>query len=464
MHSTLTMTTFSAESKKPTVVIVGAGLAGLTTAYRLHQQGANIHVYEARNRVGGRILTAQVGNEIVELGGQNLSDGGLAENIQRLIDELNLEIKTHRNHLSFSYFNGEEFLSESSLRTNVVDPVNLQSKLDEVASTARHMRDVMDALFKEKTPLYNALSVRLAAYEGASPEKLSLLYMGTLYQMLLGGICAVHPGHIDEENYVEMITLKEGNQTLPEKLAQLLGDKIHLHMPLRAVSKNMQGKYTLTFQNEQQVQADILVLALPCSVYEDITFEETVIPKKQLELIKSIQYGKNAKILIPFSQLPPENRTFIDDQMGCFFADPHVLTLYFTGDAGEFSSETIAEIYRRERPVLEQGFGSFCPPFAIPVYAEDASMHKYQGPVGYSWPNDRYVKGSYSYIAPGQEKLLTAIDVVGGEPVKTLFKPIEDKLYFAGEHTSILLDIPGTMEAACESGGRTARMIQKLIL
>jgi len=48
--------------------------------------------------------------------------------------------------------------------------------------------------------------------------------------------------------------------------------------------------------------------------------------------------------------------------------------------------------------------------------------------------------------------------------VKTLFKPIDNRLYFAGEHASVLLDIPGTMEAACESGERTARMIQKLIV
>jgi monoamine oxidase len=78
MVSLVTTTTSScfSESKKPTIVVVGAGLAGLTTAYRLQEKGANVHVYEARNRVGGRIFTAKIGNDIVELGGQNISDGG----------------------------------------------------------------------------------------------------------------------------------------------------------------------------------------------------------------------------------------------------------------------------------------------------------------------------------------------------------------------------------------------------
>jgi hypothetical protein len=46
------------------------------------------------------------------------------------------------------------------------------------------------------------------------------------------------------------------------------------------------------------------------------------------------------------------------------------------------------------------------------------------------------------------------------EKFKTAFVPIQN-LYFAGEHTSISLEVPGTMEAACESGERIARAILK---
>ena len=83
----------------------------------------------------------------------------------------------------------------------------------------------------------------------------------------------------------------------------------------------------------------------------------------------------------------------------------------------------------------------------------------YKEPIGYSWPNDPYAKGSYSYIASGQESILTSTEIRKGETFKTLFAPIEDTLYFAGEHTSILSEVPGTMEAACESGERIARAI-----
>ncbi|MGH1385856.1 flavin monoamine oxidase family protein [Kordia sp.] len=44
--------------KKATYIIIGAGLSGLTTAYKLHQKGeTDVLILEARDRIGGRILT-----------------------------------------------------------------------------------------------------------------------------------------------------------------------------------------------------------------------------------------------------------------------------------------------------------------------------------------------------------------------------------------------------------------------
>jgi len=59
------------------------------------------------------------------------------------------------------------------------------------------------------------------------------------------------------------------------------------------------------------------------------------------------------------------------------------------------------------------------------------------------------------------KKTLTSLQNQDGEIVRALFAPIGQTLYFSGEHASILMEIPGTMEAACESGERIARMIAK---
>jgi monoamine oxidase len=53
------------------VVVVGAGLAGLTAARRLEAAGHSVAVLEARNRVGGRTVNASIGGgDVVEMGGQ----------------------------------------------------------------------------------------------------------------------------------------------------------------------------------------------------------------------------------------------------------------------------------------------------------------------------------------------------------------------------------------------------------
>jgi monoamine oxidase len=115
-------------------------------------------------------------------------------------------------------------------------------------------------------------------------------------------------------------------------------------------------------------------------------------------------------------------------------------------------------MHARELPIVEKAMGI---PYPLPTYARDEVFSSYEGSVGWSWVRDPYAGGSYSTIAPGQSSLLTKVEEVNGESVKSLFAPIDGTLYFAGEHASILSDVPGTMEAACESGERIARMVAK---
>lgn len=447
----------------PTVAVIGAGIAGLSAAHRLQQNGIDVQVYEARGRVGGRIFSAIVDDAVVEIGGQNITDGGEFENIRRLAQELQLEFSESKTPMKLMYFDGKSLVPEKSLNSLKLSSEALQTKVNDAVKVSHNMRDMLLQFFKESDPFFQSLSVRISAYEGAPPVKLSTYYSETLFYMLQGGVCSVHQANDEQERTLESVSIRGGNGKLPESIAKSLGERVHLNMPLVRVSKNEDRSFTLTFKNNQQVRADIVVLAIPCSIYSDITFDNEIIPQDRLDAIRNIPYGTNAKILIPFAQQPESANVFIDDEIVSWFnKDSRSLTMYFTGDSSKFTPETILEAYKHNRPAMEAAYPT-APSLQNPTYARDEAFASYKGPIGYSWPNDPYVKGSYSYIAPGQETLMTATQEVDGETVKTLFAPIDQKLFFAGEHATSLLDVPGTMEAACESGERAARMIQKVM-
>ena len=72
------------------VVVIGAGVAGLVAATRLAAAGADVVVLEARDRVGGRLLTEDVGGLELELGGQWIAP--YQDAVRTVIDDLGLEL------------------------------------------------------------------------------------------------------------------------------------------------------------------------------------------------------------------------------------------------------------------------------------------------------------------------------------------------------------------------------------
>jgi phytoene dehydrogenase-like protein len=80
----------SAMSERNDVVVVGAGMAGLTAARTLAEAGLKVLVLEAQDRIGGRTLTQHVGEEAIELGAEFIH-GRLPE-LWVLIEEAELEI------------------------------------------------------------------------------------------------------------------------------------------------------------------------------------------------------------------------------------------------------------------------------------------------------------------------------------------------------------------------------------
>src|SRR6202012_6055401 len=80
----------SVPSSSNSILVIGAGMAGLTAARALAEAGPSVTVLEASPRVGGRIYTTRDGNEVVELGAEFVH--GKPPELWALVEEAGVEV------------------------------------------------------------------------------------------------------------------------------------------------------------------------------------------------------------------------------------------------------------------------------------------------------------------------------------------------------------------------------------
>src|SRR6266481_6658316 len=91
------------ESLRRSCLVIGAGLAGLSAAYKLRLKGWHVTILEARDRIGGRVFTYHFRENpdlYCELGGEWVGDDH--DQVISLCNELGLELIPHRYDLSFA--------------------------------------------------------------------------------------------------------------------------------------------------------------------------------------------------------------------------------------------------------------------------------------------------------------------------------------------------------------------------
>lgn len=448
----------------PKIVIIGAGIAGLTIAHRLKKHGIKSDIFEARNRVGGRIHSAIINGNIDELGGKNIYDGGSNPvNIKKISKECNLEIKEFTNPGYIFGLNQKDKLEliTDLLNKSNIDFCSLEETLKTISFSSKNMAEVLNKLIPGENKLKDFLSLQLSVYEGDNVENLSTKCSEGLLDIIRIGR--------NSNIKIPVAIIKGGNSLLPKALANNLGNQIHLNQELIEIKKNDSSKFELNFLETKNLgykkeHADIVILAIPAGVYQDINFSENVIPKNKLGDILKIRQARHSKILLSFAEDQKDilaSDFLINDNQACVvdkFSTKQIL--YFSGKLSSFSEETVEDTYQMAMNNLEKCFDNksiFKKNNCVKI-ATDDFFQTYDTSIGYSWPEQKYSKGSYSFLIAGQDELMNLEEEpISGESIRHIFTPVEN-LFFAGEHTSILSEI-GTMESACESGERIVRII-----
>ncbi|HQU09311.1 MAG TPA: FAD-dependent oxidoreductase, partial [Opitutales bacterium] len=320
------------------------------------------------------------------------------------------------------------------------------------------MQEILDVLFPQETPLKRMIALNLSGYEGSPPQKLCVHHNLDTLQYILEGVLQEAQNVNSPRAYAIFKGIKGGNAQLPEKLAEHLAPNIHQNKVLKSVQRGQDHPIRLTFTDGTKAVCDKLILALPCSVYTDIDFDSSLIPPERLNQIQQVQYGSAAKIIIP-ANCPDRYWNFIlGDAMSSFFnEDEKLLLMYFFEESGAHLQANQTQLFEQGLKTLKRGYsqGSFNE--APAVIASDESFAYYDQAVTRGWVEDPYAKGSYSNFGTALKETFSKLTCYKGIWLKKLFEPIEDTLFFAGEHATIT-DTPGTMEAAVESGNHIVEL------
>lgn len=452
----------------PRIAVIGAGLAGLTCAYRLQQAGLLADVYEASDRIGGRCYTGRgefADGQIYEHGGELIDSGHRA--LRNLVAELGLQLdnllkaETRRTE-QLGYFFGKPYTLAQM--TADFQPVLTQMSQDVAAAgyptlynsyTSRgfeldHM-SVYDYIERyvpggHRSPLGALLDVAYTIEYGAETSvqsSLNLLYLIGFSQPNTFDIFGASN---------EKFRINGGNDQVPTMLATRLASQITASTPLTAIVQRADGSYRLTLQNGGGAfdkVYDHVVLALPFSILRSgVDFSRAGFNQVKTIAIDEEGMGTNTKFHLQFTS------RFWRDQ-GCngeTYSDRGYentwevsraqpgssgLLAWYTGgkigvSVGSGTPQSQARTFLKEiEPVL---------PGATAMWNGNVTRDYW---TGYQW-----TKGSYSYWKVGQYTRF-----VGAEAERS------GNCYFCGEHTSV--DFQGYLNGAVDTGEQAAKQVAR---
>jgi monoamine oxidase len=455
-------------ARDASVVVIGAGLGGLSCTYRLRRHGISATLYEGQERLGGRCFSIRGffdAEQTAEHGGQYIDSRH--RHIRSLAKELGIPLV-------------DTF--EQSFPAGSLDPLWLDGGLRDPAEVFADFGIFMDRLRADYR------RVGRYFYNQAGPEAVDFDHMtmtewfeanlpggaGSLLGLALGtfmqSFFGLEPNDMSAINLFEAFVfpypgaderfrVAGGNDMVVQGLQDALpAQAIRTGHALEAAWMRGDGRLGLRFSGlASDVVADRVVFALPFTVLRDLDLSRLPLSSRKRRAIAQLAMGTNAKL-----NLQLDRSIAALDWTGSFSSDePHYVTWDSTyGQTNPAPATPVLTVYNGGREGASYPTEVAHAPASPRVVAEVLANLE-RGVPGVadawnglafldSWVDDPWVRGSYAGFGPGQYT-----DFWGFLGLR------EGPVHFAGEHTSTFSQ--GYLNGGVESGERAAREVMNAL-
>jgi monoamine oxidase len=270
---------------KTDVVVVGAGLAGLSAARDLMKAGTGVVVLEARNRPGGRVeQTTLADGRIVQLGGEVI--GPFHEAYVGLVEELGLTVVP-----SFPQLPGEDtwvladgrYVGDDFPWMDDADRASFAALSDEFGVLARSVDpddpwSHPDAARLDRLSVADWLRDRGATRNVVRARDLAMLALSaesvertSLLAELRKEAAAGGNGFYDYEVW-ECNRVAEGSATVALRMADELGHRVRYGAPVKRIRVSRQG-CSVTTETGERFESEAVISAVPVGPLRELRVE-----------------------------------------------------------------------------------------------------------------------------------------------------------------------------------------------
>jgi len=425
--------------RKKKCVVIGAGLAGLSAAFKLKNSGWEVTVIEARSRIGGRVFSHRLPENadlVCELGAEWVGESH--ERLKALCHDFGIPLQKHQfddyllqngkvsrpGQWGFSpqaraafdkMIAGYEKLTV--MQKNRLDRLDWWRHLSDIGFTRDDLilRDLADSTDFGESIRHVSAFAALAEYAESSPK--------------------------NEMDY----KMTGGNSRLVQEFLKRIGsENIHLERKVISIDQKPRGSVRVTSVRSSSIETiscDAVICTAPIASLRKIRFDPPL-PAVQAEAAQKLTYARIIKNSVLYSERfwKDENFSMVSDTTSHYYfhstqnqpGREGILTAYAIGEKADVLA---SQDDRRRMNVITSDLVDFD--------AQAPSLAR--GIASYAWQRDEFTEGAYALYRPGQW--------FGIRPI--LARP-HGKVLFAGEH---IADWQGFMEGAIETGEAAAQSL-----